>query len=106
MIDGKQKFNVDKIVIKKTKWIRANEGGILINKLYNGKVVKKDDVVGELRNISGELITKIKMPNDGVILGMSKSSLIMSGDALYNLGFINDNLPEDEEFFDYFDFEM
>lgn len=106
MIKEKEEFNDEKIIINKTKWIRAKEGGILINKAYNGKVVKKGEVVGELREITGELISKIKMENDGVILGMSKSSLIMSGDALYNLGFIDDSLPDDEEFFDYFDFEI
>ncbi|MEZ4741416.1 MAG: hypothetical protein R3B45_03055 [Bdellovibrionota bacterium] len=57
--------------------------------------------------MTGELITKIKMKNDGVILGASKSALIMSGDALYNVGILDDELKEDDsEFFDYFDFEM
>ncbi len=107
MIKNKKAFIDDKIIIKKTRWMRAKEGGILINKTQHGKVVKKGDVVGELRQITGELITKIKMDQDGVILGISKSALIMSGDALYNIGFLGSDFQEDEEeLFDYFDFEL
>ena len=75
-------------------------------RLYRLPTPKKGEVVGELREISGNLISRIKMENDGVILGMSKSALIMSGDAMYNIGFINEELPGDEEFFDYFDLEI
>lgn len=107
MIQGKSKFNDEKIIIEKTKWVRAKEGGLLINKAHHGKVVKEGEVVGELRQITGELITKIKMEHDGVILGISKTALIMSGDALYNIGFLDSGIQEEEEeLFDYFDFEM
>ncbi|MCP4912229.1 MAG: succinylglutamate desuccinylase/aspartoacylase family protein [Oligoflexia bacterium] len=107
MINEKEKFIEDKIIINKTKWIRAKEGGLLISEASRGKIVKKGEVVGELRNINGGLVNKIKMEHDGVILGISKSALIMSGDALYNIGFLGDDVPEDEEeLFDFFDFEM
>ncbi|WP_127716823.1 succinylglutamate desuccinylase/aspartoacylase family protein [Halobacteriovorax sp. HLS] len=106
MIKTKKEFNKDKVIINKTKWLRAKEGGLLINKAHHGKVAKKGDIIGELRKITGELITYIRMDNDGVILGTSKSSLIMSGDALYNIGFLNNEYQEDdEEFMDYFDFD-
>ena len=107
MIKGKKKYIANKVFIKKTRWVRAREGGVLINRASHGKVVKKNECVGELREITGKLITKITMENDGVILGTSQSSLIMSGDALYNIGFLADGLGDDEdEFFDYFDFEL
>jgi predicted deacylase len=107
MIKSKKEFIDDKIIINKTRWVRAKEGGIFTSKAQHGKVVKKGEVVGELRQITGELVSKIKVENDGVILGISKSALIMSGDALYNLGFLGEDFQEDEEeLFDYFDFEM
>ena len=49
------------------------------------------------------------MENDGVILGIAQTSMIMSGDALFNVGFLSkdiENFDEEEEFNDYFDFEM
>lgn len=107
MIKSKKKFIDNKVIIKRTKWIRAKEGGFLINKASYGKVVKKGELVGQLRDVTGKLLTSIKMENDGVILGLSKSALIMSGDALYNIGFMDDKYQtEEDEFFDYFDFEI
>lgn len=104
MIKSKIEFFESKVIVNKTRWVRAQEGGIFINKANYGKLVKKGDVVGELRQITGELITKIKMAHDGVILGLSQAAMIMSGDALYNIGFIDDSYQdEEEEFFDYFD---
>jgi predicted deacylase len=106
MITTKKPFIKDKVIIKKTRWLRAAEGGILLNKAKQGKIVQKGDVVGELRQITGDLINKITMKDDGVILGMSKSSLVMAGDALYNIGYLDsNNQEEDDEFFDYFDFD-
>jgi predicted deacylase len=107
MIKPSKKYVFDKVVIEKTRWIRAQEGGILINKAHRGKVVKKGEVVGELRQMTGELLHKIRLENDGVILGISQAALIMAGDALYNIGFLEAvNTEEDEEFFDYFDLDM
>lgn len=106
MIEGKNKFKNEKVIIEKTRWIRAKEGGLLINKVHHGKVVSKGTVIGELRKMTGELINRIRMENDGVILGMSQSAMIMAGDALYNCGFLNNSPSEEEEFFDFFDFEM
>ena len=88
----------------RTKWRRATEGGVFINRASQGKLVKKGEILGELRQITGELISQIKMQGDGVILGLTKSSLIMSGDALYNIGYLESSgIDATEEEFDYFD---
>ena len=96
---------VEKIFINQTKWIRATEGGILFNKFKLGKIVNKDEVVGEIRTNSGKLIDKITSEGTGVILGMNRHPLIMAGDALYNLGFIGKKpVPLPDEIFDWGDF--
>ncbi|WP_419172518.1 succinylglutamate desuccinylase/aspartoacylase family protein [Halobacteriovorax sp.] len=110
MIKAKKEFIGEKFIIKKRRWMRASRGGLLLNKAKYGKIVKEGEVVGELRQMSGDLITKIRMEHDGVILGMSTSSLVMAGDALYHIGFLDDYNPDDladdeGELSDYFDFE-
>ncbi len=91
------------IYIEKSSWIRAKEGGVLINKIKKNRVLKEGEVIGELRTITGELVSKIRMERDGVVLGMSQASLIMSGDALYNIGFLDGEFsPFDNEFFSYY----
>ena len=109
MITSTSKFKYDRLTIHKSKWIRAKEGGIFISKTVQGKINTKGDVVGELRKLTGELITRIKMDQDGVILGIAQTSMIMAGDALFNIGFLGqkvETFDEEEEFNDYFDFEM
>lgn len=109
MLKKSQEYKTESLIIHKSKWIRAKEGGIFISKTAQGKINNKGTVVGELRKLTGELITRIKMENDGVILGIAQTSMIMAGDALFNVGFINQNIEtfdEEEEFNDYFDFEM
>tara|TARA_Y100000768_G_scaffold388943_1_gene389055 strand:+ start:27990 stop:28994 length:1005 start_codon:yes stop_codon:yes gene_type:complete len=107
MISEAAEFNEDKFIIHKTKWIRAKQGGIFLSKSQYGKVVRKGEVLGEIRHMTGELATTIKMEKDGVILGMCSTALIMSGDALFNVGILGDtSIDDEEEFFDYFDFEM
>ena len=87
---------------------RAKEGGVLLNQAEYGKLIKKGEIIGELKDIQGNLINQISSDCDGVILGMSKTALIMSGDPLYNIGVIGDSpLGDDsEEFYDYFDLDM
>lgn len=92
----KQKF-----LIHKTKWIRANSGGVLVNKFTSGKVVKAGQVIAEMRTNTGNLIYKIRAEADGVILGASKASLIMAGDALFNIGYIGKNQPFEEDVLDF-----
>ncbi len=98
---GTRSKNQKHLLIKKTNWIRASEGGVLINKFTLGHVVKKGQVIGELRNIKGELLRKIECPANGVILGMRRTALVMAGDSLYNLGHIGKNQPFEEEIFDW-----
>jgi len=106
MIKSKKDFNSNKLIINRTRWARAKEGGLFVNKASQGKLVRKGEIVGELRNLVGEKITSIKMENDGVILGISRAAHIMSGDALYNIGFFDTTLYDDEdEFSDFFDID-
>lgn len=106
MLRRKKIIYGDKIFIKKTRWYRAAEGGVFINLAKPGKVVKAGDLVGELRSITGDLIHKIRMDRDGVIIGMGKSSVVMAGDPLFNIGYLDSEGLDDDEFYDYFDLNL
>ncbi|MCB9091221.1 MAG: succinylglutamate desuccinylase/aspartoacylase family protein [Halobacteriovoraceae bacterium] len=99
------KPKLKKIFIKRSKWLRAPCSGFQINHFKLGKTVSKNQFIAEIRNAHGEIIKKIYSPDDGIILGMNKNPLIMTGDALYNLGFLNDDLDHkiEEEIFDWDD---
>lgn len=104
MISDKEEFIGDKIFVQKSKWLRAAEGGIFSSLADDGEKIEKGQVIGTLRDIQGNLIDEISSKQDGVILGVSKTSLIMSGDALFNIGYAEDfdQIDDNEEFYDYF----
>lgn len=108
MIKTVKEFNESKVIIQKTRWIRARVGGLLISKTRRGMVVQKGEPIGVIKNLNGETLSKITMIEDGVILGINRSGMVMAGDALFNIGYLSDNHPKEgsEEFYDYFDFEM
>ena len=105
MIKRKKVTLKEKVIIHKTKWYRASEGGIFLNKIKPGKIVTQGEVLGEIRTITGDLVSRIRMEKDGVVIGMGKSSVVMSGDALYNIGYLNANDIDDDEMLDYFDLD-
>lgn len=103
MIDETKKFKKlsQKFLIRKTKWIRAKSGGILVDKFTSGKVVKEGQVIAEMRTDMGNLIYKITAEADGIILGATKAALIMAGDALFNIGYLGKHLPYEEDVLDF-----
>ena len=105
MLKKTVKKDSPKIILNKTQWYRAHEGGVFLNKVKPGKVLTKGHVLGELRSITGELISCITLKNDGVVIGIGKSSVVMAGDALYNIGYMNDKDIIDDEILDYFDYD-
>lgn len=105
MISGKNLKEVkEKLIINKTRWIRAPKSGIVVNKFKIGKIVKKNHEFGEVKNIEGQTVSKILSQADGIVLGMHMNPLVMSGDALYHVGFIDSKIDLDEENYDWTEF--
>jgi uncharacterized protein len=101
MIEGKPHDLKKRIYIRKNRWLRAPEGGIIISKYKKGKIIKKSELIAELRSVTGSLIKRIRAEEDCLILGVNKNSLVMAGDAIFNVGFIGTKLPFEEEIFDW-----
>lgn len=70
----------------KSKWIRANKGGILFSKVKLGDITKKGQELGSVTDpITNEKII-ITAPEDGRIIGMAVNQVVMPGFAAYHLG--------------------
>ncbi len=70
-----------------SRWIRANHGGILINKTRLGERVKIGAVLGSVVNPLSNEEKSIISPAEGRILGMAVSQFVMPGFAAYHIGF-------------------
>ncbi len=70
-------------------WVRAKNSGLLQLKCNSGEQVKKKQVLAIITDPFGQFETKIKAPDNAVIIGHSNAPLVNQGDALFHLGKID-----------------
>jgi predicted deacylase len=107
MLKTKIVLQKETLRLMKTSWMRTSRGGLLINKVKPGKVIKKGEIIGEIRKVTGELLKKVAAPQDSVIIGMTEVSLLMTGDPLYHIGFFREeDFDEEVDFLDFYDIDV
>ena len=74
-------------------WVRAPEGGILLNDIKLGAFVEKDSVLGAVVDPITNVRTPIQAPVNGRLIGMAVNQVVMPGFAAYHLG---TEAPEEE----------
>ena len=65
--------------------IYSERGGFFISNVRAGDMVKKDQVIGVIKNLYGDILEQVKVPDPGVI-HMVTSPAIFEGDALFEIG--------------------
>lgn len=76
------------IIIKKSFWVRARQGGLFRFFIKDGAKVEKDQVVGTISDPYGKYEFKIKIPQCGYVIGLNHAAVVYKGDALLHLGVI------------------
>ena len=79
-------FSQPQPVFYQSHWVRASEGGILINQLELGSRVKRGQLLGEIHDPIRNITIEIDAPFDGVILGRARNQFVSPGYALYHIG--------------------
>ena len=89
MIEGESEVQVDqKIYQGGFHWLSANHGGIIFPALEKvGKMVSKDERIGQIKNIFGETIEEIKVPEKGLLLYIKYGGIVNTGDSIGELAF-------------------
>jgi len=72
--------------IKKSKWIRASNSGVLNLKIKNGQYVDKGTVLATISDPYGKFERSVKSPINGMIFNVNEMPLVNKGDALFNIG--------------------
>ncbi|MGB0862840.1 MAG: succinylglutamate desuccinylase/aspartoacylase family protein [Saprospiraceae bacterium] len=85
-----EEIDEETILCKKSYWIYTDEGGILTVFPQVTEIVKKGDVIANLRNVFGDLIQEYLAPEDGVVIGRSTSPINQTGGRILHLGIIDD----------------
>lgn len=73
-------------VYYKSKWVRANQGGILFSEMGLGKKVKKGDVLGSITDPITNVRKQVISPYQGRIIGMALNQVVMPGFAAFHIG--------------------
>ena len=70
----------------KSKWIRADQGGILFSKVTLGERVKPGELLGTVTNPITNVRTEIASPYTGRVLGMALDQVLQPGFAAFRIG--------------------
>jgi predicted deacylase len=76
------------VVIKKSKWIRAEKGGFLEFHITPGEVIEKGQPISTNTNLLGRDRHTVHAPFDAVVIGMTTLPAISPGDPICNLGML------------------
>ncbi len=99
MLDSK--FNVtnpikDTVIIKKSKWIRAQRSGLFHLKIKCNQLVEKGEVLATITDPYGKMKYNVVAPNKGYIINVNQSPIVHQGDAIFHISTINENHQEQE----------
>jgi uncharacterized protein len=86
MLDGTIEKPAYRIIIKKSKWIRAERGGFLHFHVKPGDIIKKDQPLVTSSTILGREHNTINAPFNAVVIGMTSLPAVSPGEPICNLG--------------------
>ncbi len=69
-----------------SRWVRADNGGILFGKVQLGESVKKGDLLGSVTDPITNLRADILSPYTGRIIGMAVNQVVLPGFAAFHIG--------------------
>ncbi|WP_428023511.1 succinylglutamate desuccinylase/aspartoacylase family protein [Arcobacter sp.] len=85
------------ITSRVSKWIRANESGMVRTIKALGDTVKENEVIAYIDEPLDDNSFEILSPFDGIIIGKSQIPLVQEGDAIFHIAkFRNLNVAEDK----------
>ncbi len=86
MVDWAPECPDYQVVIKKSKWIRAEKGGFLEFHVKPGEVVEEGQPLTTNTNLLGRDRHTVSAPYNGIVIGMTTLPAISPGDPICNLG--------------------
>lgn len=69
-----------------SQWLRARDGGILLNQVDLGTRVNKGQLLGTISNPITDDEEQVLAPFNAVVLGRAQNQVVSAGFAIYNLG--------------------
>ncbi len=112
MVERRRRWAEPQAVFYESRWIRADQGGMLFSEVRLGDRVAAGQRLGQVIDPVSNRLADIKAPEDGRIIGMALNQLVLPGFAAYHLGIAAseervvteaelESDPDDERFLEY-----
>jgi predicted deacylase len=85
MIKRENRLPAVRLLVRRSKWARAEAGGLLYSLVNVGDHVKKGQEIALVTDPLGEQTHSIESPRTGVIVGLALNPLIRAGDPIANI---------------------
>jgi predicted deacylase len=85
MIEGKPRIRVRQLLVKEFGYVSAQKGGLFYPMVEVDDKVKKNQKVGEIWNLWGDVIETLTSPTDGTVRKMFTNHATNSGDILIQI---------------------
>ena len=85
MIERESRLPAVRLLVRRSKWARAEAGGLLYSLVNVGDHVKKGQEIALVTDPLGEQTHSIESPRTGGIVGLALNPLIRAGDPIANI---------------------
>ena len=86
----KRSTQIKTVLTKSSKWIRAQESGMIQTLKKLGDIVKEGEVIARIHSLFDDQEYELTTPFDGIIIGKTQIPLIHEGDAAFHIAALND----------------
>ena len=73
------------LMIRRSRWVRADRGGILHASVNGGELVDKGQTLAKIVDPLGVEVSSIQAPAPGLVIGLTTHPLVHSGDPVANI---------------------
>ncbi len=73
------------LMVRRSRWVRANCGGILHASVDGGELVDKGQTLAQIVDPLGIAVSSIQAPVSGIVIGLATHPLVHSGDPVANI---------------------
>ncbi len=88
--NSKRKSNVEPVIARSTRWVRAEADGILRSHVALGQRVNANQSLATISSPHGSEEVQVFAPQGGIVIGQQTLPLVNEGDAIYHIAFFEE----------------
>jgi len=90
MIDQSVRPPIWRLLVRRSRWVRAPDGGMLHSFAKAGDVIREGDLICQITDPLAPRAEEVRSPVDGVVVGLAMTPLLRAGDPIANIVVVGD----------------